>query len=95
MASSEVEQAIDALLLEKQERVTRKITVEGPPDQIEELEKLLYWINSLCSVGHSASARVDVDGDGAGSLKISGMQSEPREVEPTSDRFELDVGIGN
>ena len=70
----------------------KTITISGPEDQVKELEKLLLWIKSCCSIGHSASAKISVDGDGAADLDFEGIEKQEFEVDESDP--ELSVGIG-
>lgn len=42
----------------------RIIKLSGNPQHIDELEKMLAYIQRLGNIGHSTSFRVNVDGDG-------------------------------
>jgi len=76
----------------------RQYTIEGPSDQLDELETLLDWIHKLSSWGHSASAEIYTDGDGASALKVEGltvnMEEHPDYKENAWDKPELSLGIG-
>jgi len=88
----------DHVRIAAEETEKRQYTIEGPPDQLDELETLLDWIHKLSSWGHSASAEIFVDGDGAAKLKIEGlfvnMEEHPDYKENAWDKPELSLGIG-
>lgn len=79
----------------------RHYIIQGLPDQLDEFEVLLDWVNRLCSQGHSASASLFVDGDGGARLKIrkvvgkgEELKLKHREVDKaTSGDKELSVTI--
>ena len=75
---------------------TREYTINGSPDQLDEFEALLDWVSKLCSWGHSASAKISVDGDGAANLKIEGHKANMEEHEgyDESGSPELSIGLG-
>lgn len=76
----------------QKEEETRKYKVSGKPDQLDNLEKLLKWIEYCGNVGHSGTAEISVDGDGAAHLRFDGVSAELPEV--TDGRGpEVKVGI--
>lgn len=50
--------------------VTAELLVTGPEDQIAAFANLCRVLQHLCSVGSSRTVQIDVDGDGAGSLRF-------------------------
>lgn len=60
----------DKQLTEALEEVTRNYEVTGSELQLDNLESLLAWIQHLGNVGHSGTAEISVDGDGAARLQV-------------------------
>jgi len=54
---------------EPPKRETRTYTVTARPDHLDQIETFFSWINSTRS-GHSGSAKLYVDGDGAARVEI-------------------------
>lgn len=72
---------------------TRTYEVTGYSDQLDNFEKLLNWIESCGTIGHSGSASIFIDGDGSARLKISGTNKDNIGDVSDSDSIELKVGI--
>lgn len=71
---------------------TRSYEVSGKVRQLDNLEKLFKWVEYCGSVGHSGSATIFVDGDGAARLKFTGVDAELPDVDDDA-RVELKVGL--
>lgn len=71
------------------ESETRTYEITAWPEHLDELERFFWWINSTRS-GHSGSAELYVDGDGAACVEISrkgaALQKPKEEVHPSSGR---------
>ncbi len=65
---------------------TAEIKITGSKEHVDAVCKLLAWVKYCGSVGHSACAKIFVDGDGAGQVDIEGLNCEA----PTED--ELNIG---
>lgn len=71
--------------LGKKDEDSRTITIVGKKDNLDALEVLFHWIQSCGDVGHSGSAIVSVDGDGAARVKFEGLKEDSYErPEPKS-----------
>jgi hypothetical protein len=78
-----------------QDSETRQYEIKAPPDQLDELEKLFAWVEFCSKAGHSASADVFVDGDGAASFEFGGLQTEYKGEDENSGKDpELHIGLG-
>lgn len=76
------------------EKETRTYTATAKPNQLDEFEKLLRWVDACCSMGHSGTAEISVDGDGAAKIKIEGLKpSTDKLPEPPPKGPELTVSI--
>lgn len=90
----EVEKSKEKPDKEEQERT---YTVKARADHLNEFERLLHWLDYCSSVGHSGTAKISIDGDGAGKLDISGLASakpEESELEPQSFECKAEISIG-
>ena len=66
---------------EPPKKETRTYTITSRPEHLDEIERFFSWINSTRS-GHSGSASMYVDGDGAARVEIvkkSGELCKPEE----------------
>jgi len=74
---------------EPPERETRTYHITSRPDHLDQIEQLFAWMNST-RAGHSGSAEIGIDGDGAARVEIEregGELKKPdEEVEPRSGR---------
>lgn len=59
-----------------QDKETKTYKISGPKEQLEQIDQLLSWIDYCCSVGHSATISLSVDGDGAASISVDGTNRE-------------------
>lgn len=75
---------------------SRDYRFEGRPEHLKKIDNLFGWIRRVGRIGHSGSAEIFVDGDGAGQLNISrldGKELPKIEPEPPSRGPELRIGI--
>jgi hypothetical protein len=63
--------------------ITAQLLVSGPEDQIAAFANMCRTIQYLCSVGSSRTVQIDVDGDGAGSLRF--------DLEPLGEESPIDL----
>ena len=82
----------------KSEYETRTYEIEARPDHLDQLEELFAWMN-MTSGGHSGSALLYVDGDGAarltvtrqdGDLKVFDADAHPSQ---SGGKPELEIGL--
>jgi len=71
---------------------TRSYEVTGKPEQLDNLEKLLKWVEYCGNVGHSGTAKLSVDGDGSARLKFDGVTADLPDETGSYDP-EVHVGI--
>lgn len=55
--------------VEKPKRETRTYKITSRPDHLDQIEHLLHWINTTRG-GHSGSAMLGIDGDGAARVEV-------------------------
>lgn len=67
-------------ITESQERETRRYKVTADPEHLDQIEQLFWWVNSTHS-GHSGSAKIYVDGDGAARVGIEKEEGELKRPE--------------
>lgn len=48
---------------------TRTYTIKARPQDLDKIEKLLAWMN-MTAGGHSGSASISIDGDGAARIRV-------------------------
>lgn len=81
---------------------TRTYTITGKVNQLDNLESLFAWIQKLGGEGHSGSAQLFVDGDGAARLrfevdgkeiKINDKHWVNENKEPPANGPEFKVGL--
>lgn len=74
---------------EAAERETRTYHITSRPDHLDQIEQFFAWMNSTRS-GHSGSAEMAIDGDGAARVEIERKDGELKkpdeEVQPRSGR---------
>lgn len=76
---------------ESDERVKKTVTIEGRPEEIQELERLLSTLSYCCSAGASRKFDVWVDGDGAASIKVTGEgMAEPKSTDDDPIKFSFE-----
>jgi len=82
---------------DKREYETRTYTINARPDHLDQLETLFSWMNST-RAGHSGSAKIYIDGDGAARVTLERKDGEmckpDKEVKPkSSGEPEFSVGL--
>lgn len=95
---SQITETVRAIIGEKQsEWETRTYTIEALPEHLDKIEQLFSWINSTRS-GHSGSAAIFVDGDGAARVTIERKDGalakfDEDEVHTSKPSVEYTVGL--
>lgn len=72
---------------------TMEVKISGPERNVAEMARMLRFIDYCSGVGHSASFKVFVDGDGAAGISVDGLPDEATELkfeEGDPDDFCLD-----
>ena len=88
---------IRQVLGEARESETRTYRVTAHPKHLDQIEELFWWMNSTRS-GHSGSAKIYIDGDGAARVEIKKTDGELKkpDQEPESKcngKPEFEVGL--
>lgn len=65
---------------DRSDRETRTYTISARPDHLDKIEELFAWINMTRS-GHSGSAELGIDGDGAARVTVEGKDGELKKLE--------------
>jgi len=69
------------------------VTISGPARNVEKVGQLLRWIDWCSSIGHSASTKLFVDGDGAAQIKVSGLPEEIHDTDFDSNSDPESFGL--
>lgn len=54
---------------EKRDQETRTYTISAHPSHLDQIEHLFSWMN-MTRGGHSGSAKIGIDGDGAARVEV-------------------------
>lgn len=77
-------------------REKRTYTIEARPEHLDKIEELFSWIN-MTRGGHSGSAAISVDGDGAARVTIEREDGElkksDKETHVQKPTVEFSVGL--
>lgn len=77
------------------EKTTRTYTVRARPEHLDKIEELFRWINST-NTGHSGTAQISIDGDGAASVRVERQDGDlcDTEIKPNcSGKVEFKVSL--
>lgn len=72
---------VQRALGEARENETRTYKVTAHPAHLDKIEELFWWMNSTRS-GHSGSAKIYIDGDGAARVEIEKSDGELKKPDP-------------
>ena len=77
------------------EKESRTYTIRARPEHLDQIEQLFRWMNSTAS-GHSGTAQISIDGDGAARVNVERKDGEldDAEIEPNcSGKVEFKVSL--
>lgn len=73
---------------------TRTYEIKGTQEQLDNLEGLFWWIQSLGHLGHSATAELWVDGDGSARLSFEGLKEENKKKGKLNEEKDPEYKVG-
>ena len=78
--------------VDKPKSESRVYTITARPDHLDIIEELFAWINSTRG-GHSGTAKIGIDGDGAARVEIEKKDGDLPKLEKDNKHFTNDYKI--